>query len=513
MLAALLEKRIDAIGRDKVVQIVSDNGANFKAAGRLLERKIPHLFWTPCAAHCLDLMLEDIGKIHEFKKCISHARQVTTFIYRHGKLLDATREKIGGDLVRPAVTRFATAFLTLQSLFKHKQALRCLFVSDDWTRSKLSSTEAGKKVTEILLSTNFWNSVQDCIRASQPLLIVLRIVDGDEKPAMPEVTAAMDMAKTKISSGFEGKELMKKKLLAIINRRWQDQMEVKLYGAALFFNPNKFFELQRNDPREVGKLRAAFNEVLWKMVQDDELQSVISKQADDYMNMAGPTFSSPLAIKEQQKKSPIRWWDAYGGLAFEIQSFAKRIVSLCCSASGCERNWSMFEFIHTKKRNRLEHERLNKLVYIQYNRKMDARFQRLREEGNIGNPLVLEEFQWDNEWVDNQKETVREGDDLAWAHVDEAIGASSSLQGRHFPRRARFQSVYTRCGHGTAVATYEEEIVEEEEHDNEGNEQDDEEDMSNDDEEVDDFGESPHRSLTQAGDEANAVDDLDLGDI
>jgi hypothetical protein len=36
MLAALLEKRIDAIGRDKVVQIVTDNGANFKAAGRLL---------------------------------------------------------------------------------------------------------------------------------------------------------------------------------------------------------------------------------------------------------------------------------------------------------------------------------------------------------------------------------------------------------------------------------------------------------------------------------------------
>jgi hypothetical protein len=72
------------------------------------------------------------------------ARQVTTFIYRHGKLLDATREKIGGDLVRHAVTRFATTFLTLQSIYKHKQALICLFVSDDWTRSKLSSTEAEK---------------------------------------------------------------------------------------------------------------------------------------------------------------------------------------------------------------------------------------------------------------------------------------------------------------------------------------------------------------------------------
>jgi hypothetical protein len=86
-------------------------------------------------------------------------------------------------------------------------------------------------------------------------------------------------------------------------------MEVKLYGVALFLNPNKFFELQGNDPtkRELGKMRAAFNEVLWKMVLDDELQYVISKQADEYMNMAGPAFSSPLAIREQQKKSPSKF--------------------------------------------------------------------------------------------------------------------------------------------------------------------------------------------------------------
>jgi hypothetical protein len=39
--------------------------------------------------------------------------------------------------------------------------------------------------------------------------------------------------------------------------------------------------------------------------------------------------------------------------------------------------------------------------------------------------------------------------------------------------------------------------------------------MPNDDEEVDDFGESPHNSPTQAGagGEENAMDDLDLGDI
>ncbi|XP_074332846.1 lysine-specific demethylase JMJ29-like isoform X2 [Apium graveolens] len=47
--------------------------------------------------------------------------------------------------------------------------------------------------------------------------------------------------------------------------------------------------------------------------------------------------------------------DAYEGRAIELQSFARRIVDLCGSSSGCERNWSTFEFIHSKKRNRLGH--------------------------------------------------------------------------------------------------------------------------------------------------------------
>ncbi|KAL6543413.1 hypothetical protein OROHE_010035 [Orobanche hederae] len=84
------------------------------------------------------------------------------------------REKTGGrDLVRPEATRFATAFLTLQCLYKYKEALRMLFVSEDWSRSKLAYIEAGKRVCDTVLSSRFWTAVENYIRASQPLLIVM----------------------------------------------------------------------------------------------------------------------------------------------------------------------------------------------------------------------------------------------------------------------------------------------------------------------------------------------------
>ncbi|GKG02913.1 reverse transcriptase domain-containing protein [Tanacetum coccineum] len=53
-----------------------------------------------------------------------------------------------------------------------------------------------------------------------------------------------------------------------------------------------------------------------------------------------------------------------------------RILSLTSSSSGCERNWSTFEGIHTKKRNRLEASKLNNLVYVQFNSNLTVKAKR-----------------------------------------------------------------------------------------------------------------------------------------
>ncbi|KAJ9543498.1 hypothetical protein OSB04_023205 [Centaurea solstitialis] len=46
----------------------------------------------------------------------------------------------------------------------------------------------------------------------------------------------------------------------------------------------------------------------------------------------------------------------------------KRVcLGLTCSASKCERNWSMINQVHTKRRNCLNTKRMNSLVYIMNN--------------------------------------------------------------------------------------------------------------------------------------------------
>ena len=91
-------------------------------------------------------------------------------------------------------------------------------------------------------------------------------------------------------------------------------MEQKLYGAALFLNPAKFFGIKENDKRQAARLRSMFNDVLWKMVSDDKDQTMISKQADDYERSEGECFSKQLAIKDRTKKNPSKFLSFYGSL-------------------------------------------------------------------------------------------------------------------------------------------------------------------------------------------------------
>ncbi|RWR93420.1 LOW QUALITY PROTEIN: hypothetical protein CKAN_02266900 [Cinnamomum micranthum f. kanehirae] len=131
----LIEKFVERIGEANV--IVTDSAAANVLAGKFLEAKFAYLYWTPCAAHCLDLMLEDIFKIPSLKRTFERAIVVHGFIYNCPTLLNMMRRFTQmKELIKPAKTRFATAFLTLARIHQQKNNLRKMFTSEEWTTSK-----------------------------------------------------------------------------------------------------------------------------------------------------------------------------------------------------------------------------------------------------------------------------------------------------------------------------------------------------------------------------------------
>jgi len=130
-IAKTLDDAMQKVGVKNVVQICTDKAVNYLRAGKILMEKYNHLYWTPCVAHCIDLILEDIGKIPSLKKVIVQGRQITSYIYGHSVLhsefLQLSNNK---ELVRCGVTRFATSFLTMQSLKENRYHLGKL----DWQK-------------------------------------------------------------------------------------------------------------------------------------------------------------------------------------------------------------------------------------------------------------------------------------------------------------------------------------------------------------------------------------------
>ena len=83
-IADILIQCIEDVGPENVVQVVINNAKNCRAAGLLIERRFEHIYWTPCAVHSLNLMLQKLGrKIDWIKQVYAEAEEIQMFITNH----------------------------------------------------------------------------------------------------------------------------------------------------------------------------------------------------------------------------------------------------------------------------------------------------------------------------------------------------------------------------------------------------------------------------------------------
>nr|KAJ0224558.1 hypothetical protein LSAT_V11C100038430 [Lactuca sativa] len=229
---AMLDDFVEKIGEENVVHVVTDNATNYKAAGEMLMKKRKKVFCKPCAAYCIDLMLEDFEKKIEELFLIF---LITTFIYNKSRLISVLKEFTKGkELLRPGASRFATSYLTLGGLFELKGALISMFESEKWLSTNYARIDAGKNVEDIIMDNQgFWPSVVTCLKAASPLMKVLRLVDLDSEPAMGFIYQAMVNAKNKIKSNFKNVQTRYEPIQEIINERWYYQLNRALHVGKL----------------------------------------------------------------------------------------------------------------------------------------------------------------------------------------------------------------------------------------------------------------------------------------
>ncbi|XP_019257689.1 PREDICTED: uncharacterized protein LOC109235897 [Nicotiana attenuata] len=332
------------------------------------------------------------------------------------------------NLVKPAKTRFATALLTLHSFYLQKQNLRTMFLSTEWSESNYAKEALGKEVARFAISPAFWNDTVQALKVGNSLVTVLRMVDVEKKPPMGYIYEAMDMAKEAIEKAFDHDRRKYERVFQIIDKRWDDQLHQPLHAAGHILNPRLFYTNNENKTLDLNVWKG-YHACVAKLVPDEAMQDKIGEEFGVYRQADG-ILGLPSAIRGRTKLAPVEWWMQFGYEVPNLQQFAIRVQSLTCSSSGCERNWSVYEHIHSKKRNRLELKKLNDLVFVKYNRTLARRY----KAHNIIDPILLDSIDEENEWLtggpeNHEEEEVFEGEGLTFGHVAIASGVEENVYG------------------------------------------------------------------------------------
>ena len=203
---SLMDKIVEEVEDENIVQIITNNEASFKATRMLLMEKRKHLFWSPCAAHCIDLMLEDIGNMKQIKETLDQAKMITNFIYYSLKVVHLmkvfTKDR---DLLRPGITRFATEFISLQCLIRCEGDLKMMCTTNEWHEfnKDWSRKILRDKISNLILTDRFWKKVKEIQIIMEPLVKVLKLVDQDKKPTLSIIYEAMGRAKLAIKASVK----------------------------------------------------------------------------------------------------------------------------------------------------------------------------------------------------------------------------------------------------------------------------------------------------------------------
>uniref|UniRef100_A0A6N2NIZ0 BED-type domain-containing protein n=1 Tax=Salix viminalis TaxID=40686 RepID=A0A6N2NIZ0_SALVM len=405
----LLKQVVEEIGVRHVLQVITRMEEQLICAGRRLADTFPNLYWAPCAAHCLDLILEDFAKLEWINLVIEQARSITRFVYNHSVVLNMMkRYTFGNDIVEPGLSRFATNFVTLKRMVDLKHNLQTMVTSQEWVDCPYSKKPRGLEMLDLVSDQSFWSSCALITHLTNPLLQVLRLVGSKKRPATGYIYAGMYRAKEAIK-----KELVKREEYIvywnIIDHWWEQNWNLPLHAAGFYLNPKFFYSFEGDMP---NKIRSGMYDCIEKFVPDLNVQDKIIKEVNSYKNAAGD-FGRKMAVRARDTMLPAEWWSTYGGSCPNLVRLATRILGQTCSSIEYKRSQIPFEQLHDTK-NCLERQRLSDLVFVQCN----LRLRKMVDKNEEQDPISFDSNNILEDWIRGKELCSEDFDTLNWMAID-----------------------------------------------------------------------------------------------
>ena len=163
-------------------------------------------------------------------------------------------------------------------------------------------------------------------------------------------------------------ESVKTEVRALFRKRW-DKCSSSLHCAAFALEP----EFQ--DKRFNAEVMRGLRKVCMAVLGDANAAKNAMLGHAAYLGKEGD-FGDETVRNLRSDMPAWQWWRDHGVEYRELQQVAMRVTAMASSAGACERIWSAYEVVHSKKRNRLDPDRAQDLVYVFTNKRLQRRAQK-----------------------------------------------------------------------------------------------------------------------------------------
>ncbi|XP_052622385.1 uncharacterized protein LOC128127744 [Lactuca sativa] len=294
-IAKFLRQAIEEIGPSSVIQVVTDNAANCKAAGREVEKVYKHIFWSPCCVHSLNLIFKDMAKQFDWlTDTYNRGKVIVTFFLNHTHALAFFRDNSKLQLLKVAQTRFASHYILLKRLTECREALATTIVVNSWREWVNKADEhprlLANKVADTIKDEDFWDDIVHILAVTKPIFYMVKFCD-DEGPKMAEIYERMDNMMGQIKEAMTMRDnkfsMYYNKVEEIVLERW-DKMTIPLHCLGFALNP-KYYDkhylaklapggMKRNPPNEDREVIVGVLKAFEKISESEEEEKQLREQ-------------------------------------------------------------------------------------------------------------------------------------------------------------------------------------------------------------------------------------------
>lgn len=303
-LHSLFDGVIREVGEDNVVQVIANSTTRWTRAFReQFQSRHKNVYWSVGASHCIELILDKIGKTLPFiKNTLTKAKSITKFIHGNQAILELYRENAKDHgLIKPSKFKSAMPYLTLENMLLNGHKIRKMFVSPRWCYSRWSSTVEAKRVGNLVLSQSFWKGASMTVKATIPLVNALRLIIKAENPLVGYIYDTIDQVKETIRDfGFRNNESKYKPIWDVIDDIWDSHLHCHLHAAGCYLNPSYFYARDLCCDVEV---MSGQRSCVSRLVRDPDIEKLIIEELKKYEQKQGD-FKEGSVVKERNGTSP-----------------------------------------------------------------------------------------------------------------------------------------------------------------------------------------------------------------